>query len=620
MKRVLTMTVLLTLALGTRAVADRPTKIIGPGLNSGRTVYHQTFNRTLSSDTTYILTGLYIVDSLKSITIEPGTVIEGDTVATLVIARGGDVFAEGMPDCPIVFTSTKPIGSRGPGDWGGVVILGAAPTNQANPVIEGGIVPGSYGGGGIGLGNPDDNSGIFRYVRIEYCGYRYQLNNEINGLTMGGVGRGTQIDHVQVSYSFDDSFEWFGGTVDCRYLVAYSGWDDDFDTDFGFEGRLQFVFALRNPDNHEVTGVGQSNGFESDNKAVASTTNPRTLPRFSNATMIGPRRTDATPFPLTAGFEYGFVIRRGTECSVYNSIVMGYLGGYSMRDGFTMDAANADILQGRNISLQEDGALQTMNQTGTPPPGFTLVNWFNTAGWNNIGGSATDAPRAPSTIGLVNMSSLTNPDPRPAPGSEPTTAGVEFTNLNALAGGYFTPTTYRGAFDPSLPLDQQWTAEWTNFDPQNFDVNGFTTVDMINGWNLVSVDRTVSNYTGNVVYPGVLSLYEYNTATGTYTNVTTSNVVNGKGYWARYLSDLCNTIEGTSLASVSQTVTAAGWVLIGTPSSPVIVSSGLHISGATLLAGPFGYDGTIYSTVTNLLPGRGYWVRVSGPCTITVGP
>ena len=445
----------------------QPQVVIGPGLNSGRTIYHQTFNRTLSSDTTYILTGLYVVDSTKTITIEPGTVIMGDTVATLVIARGAQILADGTADNPIVFTSPKLPGSRGSGDWGGVVILGAAPTNQANPLIEGGIVPGSYGGGGIGLGDPDDNSGIFRYCRIEFAGYRYQLNNEINGLTMGGVGAGTQIDHVQVSYSFDDSFEWFGGRVDCNYLVAYSGWDDDFDSDFGFEGRLQFVFALRNPDFHEISGVGQSNGFESDNENPGSTTNPRTRPRFSNATLVGPRRTDDTPFPSTAGFEYGANIRRGTECSIYNSVVMGYLGGYSMRDGFTMDAADADSLQARNVSLQEDGALQTMNQQGTPPPGFDLVTWFNTSGWNNVGGSTTDADRSPSAIGLVDMSSLTSPDPRPAPGSEPTTAGVEFTNLNALAGGYFTPTTYRGAFDPSIPLDQQWTATWTNFDPQN---------------------------------------------------------------------------------------------------------------------------------------------------------
>jgi len=444
----------------------QPEVVIGPGLGSGRTIYHQNFDRTLSSDTTYLLTGLYVVDSTRALTIEAGTIIKGDTAATLVVARGSQIFAEGTVSEPVVFTSMKEPGSREPGDWGGVVILGSAPTNQANPLIEGGIIPGTYGGGAIGAGDPDDDSGVFSYVRIEFPGYRFQPNNEVNGLTCGGVGRGTQIDHVQVSYSFDDSFEWFGGTVDCNNLVALGGTDDDWDTDFGFQGRLQFLFGLRDPNYSELSGVGQSNGFESDNEGTASVTEPRTLPRFSNVTEVGPRRTDAHIIPGTPQvFEYGVVARRGTELSIYNSVVMGYQGGYSMRDEFTMLAAQGDILQGRNISLQEDGTLNTLHTSGTIPPGFDLLTWYNSGGWGNLG--STD--RLPSTIGLVDMSDLSNPDPRPGVGSEPATAGTEFTNLNALAGGYFTVTGYRGAFDPALTMEQQWTAAWTNFDPQNAD-------------------------------------------------------------------------------------------------------------------------------------------------------
>jgi hypothetical protein len=162
-------------------------------------------------------------------------------------------------------------------------------------------------------------------------------------------------------------------------------------------------------------------------------------------------------------FEYGVVARRGTELSIYNSVVMGYQGGYSMRDQFTMEAAQMDILQGRNISLQEDGTLSTLHTSGTIPPGFDLLTWYTTSGWGNLG--STD--RLPSTIGLVDMNDLNNPDPRPGVGSEPATAGTEFTDLNVLAGGYFTVTSYRGAFDPALSMDQQWTSGWTNFDPQN---------------------------------------------------------------------------------------------------------------------------------------------------------
>lgn len=438
--------------------------VIGPGLNSGRTIYNQQFNRVLSHDTTYILTGLYSVDSTYSLTIQPGTIIKGDTAACLIIRRGAKISANGTALQPIIFTSMKPVGSRNGGDWGGVVILGAAPANQNNPIIEGGILPGSYGGpSGAGSGDPNDSSGVFRYVRLEFPGYRFQLNNEVNGLTMGGVGRRTRIEYVQVSYSYDDGFEWFGGTVDAKYLVALGGIDDEFDTDFGYQGRVQFAFSLKDPNVFEFSG-GQTNGFESDNAGTASYNNPRTLPRFSNITLVGPARTDAIVLPTGHRFEYSAVVRRGSQMSLYNSIIMGFPGGYSLRDAQSMTSAQGDTLQARNVSLQASGPLLPVHSSGTPPPGFTASVWFNTASYNNLGGTAT---RLPSTIGLVNMSNLNSPDPRPGTSSEPATAGVEFTNLNLLSAGYFTPTTYRGAFDPALPLNQQWTASWTNFDPQN---------------------------------------------------------------------------------------------------------------------------------------------------------
>ena len=133
--------------------------------------------------------------------------------------------------------------------------------------------------------DPDDNSGVMKYVRIEYPGIAYSLNNEINGLTFGGVGRGTTIDYIQVSYSGDDSYEWFGGTVNCKHLIAYRGWDDEFDTDFGFRGKLQFLVGLRDP---EVADQSGSNGFESDNDGSGSTNSPRTSPTWWNVTLVGP--------------------------------------------------------------------------------------------------------------------------------------------------------------------------------------------------------------------------------------------------------------------------------------------------------------------------------------------
>ncbi len=626
MKRIFLLAFLLSALIGAEAIADRPTKILGPGLGSGRTIYHQTVtDRVLNNDTTYILTGIYIVDSLETITIPPGTVVLGDTGGgggtTLMIGRGGQIFAEGTATCPIVFTSIAQPGQRSAGDWGGIVILGKAPTNQANPVIEGGLLPGTYGGGGVGLGDPNDNSGVFKYVRIEYPGYRFQLNNEVNGLTMGGVGRGTEIHHVQVSFSNDDSYEWFGGTVDCNNLVAYSGWDDEFDTDFGYVGRLQYVFGLRDPLLAELSGVGQSNGFESDNEGTASSTEPRTHPLFSNVTLVGPRRNDGVAIPTTPQvWEYVAVVRRGSELSVYNSVLMGYKGGYSLRDNQSMLSAQANDLQSRGNSIQEDGTLNSLHTSGTIPPGFDVVTWWNTAAYNNDGAPAANNDRLPSTIGLVNMSSLTNPDPRPGVGSEPATAGTEWTDLNALAPGYFDNVSYRGAFDPSLALNAQWTAGWTNFDPQNFNVNGFTVSDLVAGWNIVAVDRTPASFAQSALYPNALSMWEYNEPTGTYINRTGSTLVNGEGYWLNAPAAECVNITGASLASVMKSTGAAGWTLVGSASSPADYPADVNITGGTALSGPWFFNGSAYSVVSVIKPGVGYWFNVSAPSTITITP
>jgi hypothetical protein len=178
-----------------------------------------------------------------------------------------ELIAKGTATEPIVFTSEEAAGSRKPGDWGGIILCGKAKNNQTEQQIEGG--PRTKHGGA----DDADNSGTLSYVRIEFAGYPFQKDKEINGLTLGSVGSGTEIDHVQVSYSNDDSFEWFGGTVNCKYLVAYKGWDDDFDTDNGFSGKVQYGLSLRDS---KIADTSQSNGFESDNCADGATVDPRT--------------------------------------------------------------------------------------------------------------------------------------------------------------------------------------------------------------------------------------------------------------------------------------------------------------------------------------------------------
>ncbi|HMX39402.1 MAG TPA: T9SS C-terminal target domain-containing protein, partial [Saprospiraceae bacterium] len=200
-------------------------------------------NTTWTSNNTYLLSGFVYVTNGAKLTIEPGTVIKGDKASkgALIITRGSQIIADGTRDQPIVFTSNEAAPSYG--DWGGLILLGYAPTNQVYNginglgLIEGGLDPlkGLYGGGDQLTGaKPDDNSGILRYVRVEYPGIAFQPNNEINGITLGAVGNKTIMDYVQVSYSGDDAFEWFGGTVNAKHLIAYRSLDDDFDTDNGF--------------------------------------------------------------------------------------------------------------------------------------------------------------------------------------------------------------------------------------------------------------------------------------------------------------------------------------------------------------------------------------------------
>ncbi|MAT38006.1 MAG: hypothetical protein CL946_00195 [Ectothiorhodospiraceae bacterium] len=593
-----------------------PEVVMGPGLGTGRTVYHQDWDRVLSSDTTYILTGLYLIDSTYSISIEPGTVIKGDTAATLVVSRGGKIFAQGTPEQPIIMAGRKAPGLRGRGDWGGVVILGEAPTNQVNPQIEGGIVPGSYGGS-----NPNDNSGIVKYVRIEFPGYRFHLDNEINGLTMGGIGAGTTIENVQVSYSFDDGFEFFGGTVNARNIINFGGTDDEFDTDFGFSGNIQFAFGLKDPNVWDL--AGQTNGFESDNEGSASYDVPRTKPKFSNITLVGPRRVAGITLPnpdAQARHQYAVVSRRGTQQSIHNSVLVGFQGGYSIRDPQTKTAAQGDTLQARNISLAvNDSASGTVfpvvHSSGADPAGFTASTWFNTASYNNDGGTGV---RVPSAVGLVDMSNLNNPDPRPGIASEPATAGTDFSASTNLSAAFFQSTSYRGAFDPAKSMDEQWTAKWAQFDPQNYLICNSTpnaTISNVRGgWNLVSLPRDAYNKDVRTVWPNGGSVFSFTGAGYSAVDFATP----GLGYWTFYSSDDEVQVTGDCVESAQITVPGAQWVLVGglcraIPTSNVTSSGPGSISGSF-----FRYTGSGYEAVTVLQPFEAYWVFVTGSTTLTI--
>ncbi len=309
-----------------------------------------TSNTTWTTGTIVLLQNKIYVKNNAVLTIQAGVIIRGDkaTQGTLLITKSSKIIAQGTSSNPIIFTSSEAAGSRAEGDWGGVVILGNAKNNQPGGIanIEGIVVSAESEYGGT---NDQDSSGVFSYVRIEFPGIAFIPNKEINGLTFGSVGSKTKIDHVQVSFSGDDSYEWFGGTVDAKYLIAFRGTDDDFDTDYGFSGRIQFGLIVRDPDLFDA--AGDSNGFESDNDATGTVNFPRTQAIFSNITSIGPKRNGTVTLPVGEKFERAFYIRRNSSISVFNSIAASWEKGIYLKDAGTVDnfAVNDSAVFANNL-------------------------------------------------------------------------------------------------------------------------------------------------------------------------------------------------------------------------------------------------------------------------------
>ena len=417
-----------------------------------------TTNTTWTRNNIYLLSGFVYVRSGAVLTIESGTIIKGDKASkgSLIIETGGQIMANGTAAQPIVFTSNEPAGSRARGDWGGVIILGRAPVNLAGtPTIEGGV--GSTFGGNL----PNDNSGVFRYVRIEFAGIPFQPNSEINGLTMGGVGAGTTIDHVQIHSCGDDSFEWFGGTVNAKYLISNSATDDDFDADNGFTGRVQYGLSIRGANVADVSG---STAFESDNDNGGSTNTPQTAPVFSNFTALLQNRT------ATANFTRALHLRRNTNISIFNSVFVGWPQGLFI-DGA---AAQANATNGTLVLRNNVLAGMTVPYGTNPTSGFNHQTFFEDASRGN------QVFAAASALGLnadnyndFNSNGTPNGVPSLAlPAGSVLNSGASFADAKLTGAGNGGPNStfevvnFRGAFGPASTPGANWAVGWTNFDPQ----------------------------------------------------------------------------------------------------------------------------------------------------------
>lgn len=446
----------------------------------------------MTANNIYLLDGFVFVEQGSILNIEAGTVIKGKAVPTtgdnasaLIISQGGQIFAEGTANNPIIFTAEADdvndpddLTYADRGLWGGVLILGRASVNTTSGTgqIEG--IPsteprGLYGGGATP--NDDENSGLFKYVSIRHGGAEIGSGNEINGLTMGAVGRGTTIEYVEVYANVDDSFEWFGGSVNTRYLVSAFPGDDSFDYDEGWTANNQFWFAIHDP----FEGGGRLG--EHDGGTVPEDGLPFAIPVIYNVTYIGAGNTEN---PQGDGAE-AIIFRDNAGGKYYNSIITEYNGGNGGRiltiEDLASGADSRERLEEGDLVLNNNiwwlfGA--GSNIDNLIPQEFAR-NYFTNPANNNqlIDPQLNNISREPDG----------NLDPRP------NSSGPAASGAIVPTDPYFQTTSYFGAFDPNAPL---WTKGWTALDQ-----TGVTNVRELYSDNIIPTEFSVSQNFPNPFNP-----------------------------------------------------------------------------------------------------------------------
>lgn len=379
-------------------------------------------NMTWSASNEYHLNGKVYVSGGATLTIQPGTKIVGlyndvpAKASALVITRNGKINAAGTASNPIVMTAES--NHQYPGGWGGFVVLGNAPINQTNnPVIEGiesdelpADVDIHYGGS-----NANDNSGTIQYVRVEYAGANVSQDNELNSFTFGGVGAGTTFDHCQAYYGEDDAFEFFGGTINGKYLVSTSTHDDAFDFDFGYTGKLQFLVAT--VDANSTYYTKDPNGIECDNDSKGTSLTPFTHPTISNLTIVGTADGKVAKSAMSDGKSMKSCanFRRNCQFTLANSILYGY------PTGILCETSNSCVFKNNVV-----------NGVSTNFSGIT-------ADATNTAAASVDA------IGLTSPWGAYKSQTNLRPNAAPALSGADFGGLDS----WFTVTSYKGAIPPT---------------------------------------------------------------------------------------------------------------------------------------------------------------------------
>jgi hypothetical protein len=426
-----------------------------------------TTNTDLDPKNDYLLKGKVYVKNGATLTIPQGTTVSveasasPDTKAALIVTSGSKININGTADQPVVFTSAAQ--SKAPGDWIGIIVLGKASTNGVGGKMNVSgfpVNPDTEFGGTA----DDDNSGSIKYLRLEYAG---GLNPAMepewaldmaSGLSLNGVGSGTVLENVMVKYSNDDAFQFVGGTVNGKYLVAYNNGDDNFDFDRGYRGKLQFLISYRTVPS---TVAIRANGMESLNDAAASDAMPYTRPVISNMTIIGPSADQ----PETDQSQ-GIYIRRNTRFNVQNSIIAGYSDG-----GLMLCPKTKPILVNNlgsefkyNLVNSDDPAKAFMYDNG--PTGIVIIPDPAVAAWAIESDLSTiEKPSLNRNLIMTQIADLkikslyatTGPDFSPLDGA----ASVTGANFDDADFATFSKVAFRGAVGPS----DTWAAAgaWLNW-------------------------------------------------------------------------------------------------------------------------------------------------------------
>jgi hypothetical protein len=405
-----------------------------------------------TKDKTYRLRGYVYVTNNATLTIDPGTKIVSnkDSAGVLVIYRGAKIQAVGTAAEPIVFTSKET--SPAPGDLGGVVLVGQAKGNANHSVIEGGVDAAFSAFGGT---DNADNSGTLKYVRIEYAGKAVNPGDEVNGLSLYAVGSATTIDYIEVLRGLDDAYEFFGGTVNCKHLIAYNCADDDYDMDDGFSGKIQFAVSIKDPAFTDAKGTtgDLSNNFEVDNvnpgNGFILSRAPITSPVLSNFTAIGPNGASNT----SADYGWGMRWRRGTKFILANSVVIGgQKGGLRLQEDSTIAYYIRDASAFYNSYVSAIGAKIDL-VTALPLSGGTTYDLSSVTA-QTTGSYKSVLVDDNATLMLTDAFNNQAPNLKPASGS-PLLAGALF-DFGLLSDTFFDKVTYKGAFDGTT----DWTAQW----------------------------------------------------------------------------------------------------------------------------------------------------------------